>query len=94
MKKLIHLLLIVAILTMTSISRFADSWNGAGPITLMYIYPTYAVVVQGSSGRGPANCTNNDGAWSFSWSDFSDPASARIMSMLLSAYLSGKSIQV
>ena len=58
----------------------------------MYIYPGYAVIVQGSSAPGPAGCAN-DNAWSFNWADFSPADAARIQSMLLAAYMAKTNVQ-
>ena len=71
----------------------AGEWNGVGEIEKMYIYPTYAVIVQGNSGQGAAGCAN-DKAWSFEWSQFDVPTQNRIQSMLLSAYTTNTAIQV
>ena len=71
----------------------AGEWNGVGEIEKMYIYPTYAVVVQGNSGQGAAGCAN-DKTWSFEWSQFDVPTQNRIQSMLLSAYTTNTAIQV
>lgn len=59
-------------------------WTASTPIRAIYIYPTYAVVVQGNLGGGPAGCINDD-TWSFSWSQFSAPVQQRVLSMLLTA---------
>ena len=88
----IRIVLILFMLLMASKAAFAG-WNGVGEIQVMYIYPTYAVVVQGSSGPGPANCAN-DGAWSFEWSQFDQLTQNRIQSMLLTAYASKTPIQI
>ena len=71
----------------------AGEWNGVGEIEKMYIYTTYAVIVQGNSGPGTAGCVN-DKAWSFYWSQFDVPTQNRIQSILLSAYVSKIPIQV
>lgn len=95
MRKKLFALLVMFSIAIGSTSSFADSWNGVGPITAMYIYPNYAVIIQGPVSAGPAGCPSNDGTWSFNWSDLPDQATqGRVMSMLLSAYLSGKPIQV
>lgn len=66
----------------------ASDWNGAmAPIQTMYIYPTYAVIVQGNAYAGTASCVN-DNAWSFMWSDFDAATASRIHSMLVSAHIS------
>ena len=71
-----------------------SGWNGAGEIKQLFIYPTYAVVVQGPQGTGPnQTCTNND-AWSFSWSQFDAEVGRRIMASLLSAKITKSRIQV
>jgi hypothetical protein len=81
-----------AILLVTT-SVVNAGWNGTGVITGLYIYPNYAVVIQGTTSAGPANCTN-DGGWSFFWSDFPAATQQRIMSMLLTARTSKQAIQV
>lgn len=79
MKKVFFFVLTIIFVIVSSIA-FADQWNGEGPIYDMYVYPDYAVVIQGPGSAGPANCVNN-GAWSFSWADFPDKAvQARILS--------------
>jgi hypothetical protein len=70
-----------------------SGWNGVGEIQTMFIYPDYAVIVQGDAGPGPASCTDNS-SWSFAWSDFDAQVQARIQSMLLTAYASKTPIQV
>jgi hypothetical protein len=86
----------IFLLTMFSLASLNVNagWNGAGEIHIMYIYPEYAVIVQGNTGSGPnTNCTN-DGTWSFSWSQFDEAAQNRIYSTLLSAYISKSRIQI
>lgn len=68
-------------------------WNGAGVIQTMYIYPQYAVIIQGTSGPGPGGCAN-DNTWSFEWAQFDQSTQNRIQSMLLTAYVSKTPIQV
>lgn len=69
-------------------AALANDWNGAmAPIQQMYIYPTYAVIVQGNAYAGTASCVN-DATWSFMWSDFDAATAARIHSMLVSAHIS------
>jgi hypothetical protein len=85
-------ILIVLIYAFT-ISIAQAGWNGAGVIKTMYIYPDYAVIVQGDSGSGLAPCENSD-IWSFNWSQFDQATQNRIQSMLLTAYTSKTPIQV
>lgn len=73
-------------------SAQAGVWNGTGTITSMYIYPTYALVVQGGSASVSAGCGTT--SWSFYWADYTPEAQARIMSMLLAARTANKSFQV
>lgn len=95
MKRILLTASVVTFLTMVATpNSYADSWNGFGPITAMYIYPTYAVVIQGPTSAGQAAGCNSTNSWSFYWSDFDSATQGRIQSMLLSAYLSGKGIMV
>lgn len=68
-------------------------WNGVGVIQTMYIYPDYAVIIQGDKREGRAGCSNSN-SWSFKWSQFDALTQGRIHSMLLSAYVSKTRIQV
>ena len=73
-------------------SAQADVWNGTGTISSMYIYPSYALVVQGGSASVSAGCGTT--SWSFYWADYSSEQQARIMSMLLAARTANISFQV
>lgn len=76
---------------MTSIT--SAEWNGTGVIETMYIYPDYAVIIQGKKREGKAGCSNSN-SWSFKWSQFDALSQNRIHSMLLSAHVSKTRIQV
>ena len=86
-------LFLLLLLSPTHAIATGSEWNGVGVIKTMFIYPTYAVIVQGNTWQGSAGCTNND-RWSFNWSQFDLATQARIQSMLLSAYVSKTPIQV
>jgi hypothetical protein len=68
-------------------------WSGYTTIGGMYIYPNYAVIIQGNVTGGPASCVN-DGTWSFDWSSFPAATQQRIMSMLMTAYTAKQRISV
>ena len=85
---------VFTVLALLSFSGMAHSeWNGVGVIEVMYIYPNYAVVVQGRSSPGQAGCQDGK-VWSFYWSKFDAATQARIQSMLLTAYTAQLPIQV
>lgn len=90
MKKIV---LIACLLILCSAFSFAGEWNSLGVINQMYIYPTYAVILQGEVAPGPANCQET-ASWSFAWNQFDAAAQARIQSMLLTAYISQTPIRV
>jgi len=85
-------LFIVIVLLLLSETAYSG-WNGVGVIEVMYIYPSYAVVVQGRSSPGQAGCQDSK-VWSFYWSKFDAATQARIQSMLLTAYTAQLPIQV
>lgn len=68
----------------------ADDWEySGGLIEMMYVYPTYMIVVQNNEYSGKSGCgQNNKRAWSFYWSDFDSNAQQRIYSTLLAAKMS------
>jgi len=73
-------------------SAHAGVWNGMGTISDMWIYPEYAVVIQGGTDTVNSDCTST--SWSFYWADFSPEAQSRIMGMLLTARTANTSFQV
>lgn len=82
-------------LLFTPAMSFSADWGGeTNPITTIYIYPTYAVIVQSASAEyaGNADCKKNK-AWSFAWGSFEEQAAQRIYSSLLAAYMSQKPVQ-
>lgn len=81
------------LMVMSSVVNAGQVFNGGGAITGLYIYPTYAVVFQGPTTAGPANCVN-DAGWTFLWSDFPEPVQQRIMSTLLTARTTKASINI
>lgn len=87
-----QVLQIGVLLCMSSFSQ-AGTWNGAGTISSMYIYPNSVIVFQGSSSINPAGCAEG-ATWSFNWADFSVEAQSRIMAMLLTAKAANTSFQV
>ncbi len=75
-----------------SVPCFAVDWGGQKePIEGMFIYPTYAVIVQKTAYAGVANC-RADEAWDLVWSDFDAATQQRIYSTLMAAYLAQKPI--
>jgi len=85
--------ILIFLFFLSSRVALGDEWNGVGVIKTMFIYPGYAVIVQGNTGPGTAGCVSN-GAWSFAWSQFDQATQNRIQSMLLTAYSSKTPIQV
>jgi len=64
----------------------AEEWNnGFGPILEMSVYPTYAVVTQGSQSTGGAGCLNAN-RWTVDWSQMDTATANRIFSLLMTVY--------
>ena len=76
-----------------STNVYAGEWNGLGVIERMYLYPAYAVIIQGPQKPGSAGCEDSH-SWSFNWSQFDESTQQRIMSALLAAKLSSTPISV
>lgn len=87
-----RIVVIFMLLLVSNVSAAAE-WNGVSEIRIMFIYPTYAVIKQGSTGPGTAGCANDD-TWSFEWAQFDPLTQNRIQSMLLTAYTTKAPIQV
>lgn len=92
MKKIFAGMMLLSPLLISGVAK-ADTWNnGSAPVTTMYVYPTYAVVVQASlaASTGPdAACANNN-AFTIVWSEFNAETQKRIMAMLVASNLGGK----
>ncbi|HMU67893.1 MAG TPA: hypothetical protein PKE57_12125 [Cellvibrionaceae bacterium] len=74
------------VLILCSIDVFGDDWNApTTPISQLYVYPNYVVVVQEGNYTAPM-CTPGF-AWSFLWADFDAATQQRIYSALLAAKL-------
>ncbi len=94
MKKIFAGMVLLSPLLMGGVAE-ADTWNNGGaPVTTMYVYPTYAVVVQVAlaASSGPAGSCVSSNAWTVVWSDFDVETQKRIMAMLVSSQVAGKSI--
>lgn len=87
--------LLLSIFVVFSSPVFAADWGGAkSPITKMYVYPSYAVIIQEDAPNysGDANCRDTV-AWSVVWTEFDEQTSQRIYSGLLAAYMSQKPLK-
>lgn len=74
-------------LMLFSVFSVADDWGGVfGDIDKMYIYPDKAIIIQGNTYAGTANCTNNN-KWAFYWNALDPVVAQRVHSMLLAAYM-------
>lgn len=78
---------IFILLMFSPLNVLGNGWDApATPISVMFVYPDYMVVIQEGNYSG-TGCTPGY-MWSFAWSDFDGPTQQRIYSTLLAAKLS------
>lgn len=79
--------IIFILLSLASFKVYGNGWDApATPISVMFVYPDYVVVVQEGNYSG-TGCAPGY-VWSFAWSDFDSATQQRIYSTLLAAKLS------
>ncbi|HEY6527842.1 MAG TPA: hypothetical protein VIZ65_04040 [Cellvibrionaceae bacterium] len=79
--------IIFIVTALVAINTWGEDWNApATPISAMYVYPTYIVVVQEGNYVGSI-CSPGGYVWSFVWADFDAATQQRIYSSLLAAKL-------